>query len=82
MRKQPGARPIIDAVAIRVDTLTFEKAVATAQTLAAEALTRSQILQVSSRKNDLIEIMGDYLNQRKTRIETVDRLKILSTTIS
>jgi hypothetical protein len=78
MRQQQRYKPIIDAAAARIDVLTFEKAVVAAQTLATEA----QIAIISSRKNDLIEIMADYLNQRKTRIETVDRLKVLSATIS
>lgn len=82
MFRRTTTRPFIDAVAIQGQLVSFQTAVVTAQTLVAEALTRSEIESVTSQKNSLIQIMSDYINQRKTRVETVNSLKSLSTTIA
>jgi hypothetical protein len=82
MFRRTTTRPFIDAVANQGQLVSFQTAVVSAQTLVAEALTRSEIESVTCQKNCLIQIMSDYINQRKTRVETVNSLKTLSTTIA
>ena len=66
----------------RVEIVSFRSAVAEAQVILEKTLTNKELEMLTLQKTDLIQIMSDYINQRKTRVDTVDRLKILSTKIA
>ena len=69
-------------VAAKTQLISFQTAVSAASEVLQQILTTKELEALTLQKTELIQIMSDYINQRKTRVDTVDRLKILSTKIA
>jgi len=82
MFRKQTPKIIIDTYAIHNQTMTNRTAVVVAQGIATQAIVTAKLNVITSQKTELIQIMSDYINQRETRVTTVNSLNVLSTKIA
>jgi hypothetical protein len=68
--------------AAQTQIVTFQAAVTAAEAVLSKTLTNKELEALNLQKTELVQIMADYINQRKTRVDTVNRLNVLSTKIA
>lgn len=71
MYKGSGTRSLIDTSKIATQKQNY-----------ANKLVRGCLIELNTKKTELIQIMNDYLTQKITRIETTNKLDILNSKIA